>query len=347
MIRVGVIGLGKMGLAHTAILSTIPEAAVMALVDTDRRLGGVVRSMELRQPFYTSAEEMLDRESLDAVFVCTPTFMHFGIVQICLSRNLHVFVEKPMTLNYAQSKLLTDAARGRTLVTGAGYFFAYRRTFQHAGTLLRRGVIGTPRAFRGVVQHTEVLAPKKGWPFDRQLSGGGVVTNLTSHLLFLLSDYFGQPHAVSADLRQVHSSSVEDEATISLRYEKGLEGRVESSWCVRGKPILEISLSIEGDHGVLTVGHREIRLELAQASPGFSPGHHRLHESDIPSRATIDLNPEAGGEAYYLQDLEFVSACKNGAAIRNSFEAALRAEQVLDAIYRSGQERATIVLENA
>ena len=347
MIRVGVVGLGKMGLAHTAILSTIPDARVVALADSDRRLGAAVRSMGLRQPFYTSAEEMLDRETLDAGFVCTPTFTHFDLVQLCLSRNLHVFVEKPMTIRYEQSKLVANSMKGRRLVTGAGYFFAYRRTFRYAGELLRQGMIGTPRAFRGVVQHTEVLSPKKGWPFNPRLSGGGVVTNLTSHLLFLLSDYFGQPRAVSADLRQIHSSSVEDEATIRLRYEHGLEGVVESSWCVPGKPILEITLSVEGNHGVLTVGHREIRIELSQARLNFPPGHHRIHESDIPSKPTIDLNPDAGGEAYYLQDLDFISACKNGAAIRNSFEAALRAEQVLDAIYRSAQERATITLENA
>jgi len=299
------------------------------------------------QPFYSSPEEMLHRETLDAVFVCTPTFTHFDLAQLCLSRNLHVFVEKPMTIRYQQSRLLVEAVKGRRLVTGAGYFFAYRRTFIYAGALLRDGVIGEPRAFQGIVQHTEVLAPKEGWPFDPRFSGGGVVTNLATHLLFLLSDYFGQPRAVSADLRQVHSSSVEDEATIRLRYENGLDGVVESSWCIPGKPILEISLSVEGSNGVLTVGHREIRLELSQARFNFPPGNHRIHESDIPSQPTIDLNPDAGGEAYYLQDLEFISSCKNGAAMRNSFEASLRAEQVLDAIYRSAGEGATIVLEDA
>src|SRR5437016_3908467 len=90
-----VVGLGKMGIMHAAMLSVIPGAHVCALVDPDTKTAAQVRSMlGGDQRFFTGLEACLDTARPEGVFLATPQFTHRALVEICLSRGVPVFCEK-------------------------------------------------------------------------------------------------------------------------------------------------------------------------------------------------------------------------------------------------------------
>src|SRR2546425_12978031 len=99
---------------------------------------------------------------------------------------------------------------------------------------------------------SQVSGPRRGWMYDRARSGGGVVANLSSHLLFLLRSYFGMPTAVQATWERVHTA-VEDEVRAILVTPGCPEVVFESSWCVPGYPISLTTLTVEGLDGTLQV----------------------------------------------------------------------------------------------
>lgn len=76
LVRVAVVGLGKMGLFHSAVLSTLPGVRVVATSDANPALGRAALSMGLRARFHPTLAHLLAAEPVDAVFVCTPTFTH-------------------------------------------------------------------------------------------------------------------------------------------------------------------------------------------------------------------------------------------------------------------------------
>lgn len=339
ILRVAVVGLGKMGLFHAALLQRVPGVRVAATVDTDPALRAAAWSMGLRVPFYPALEPLLDARPLDALLVCTPTAAHYDAVAAGLRRGLHVLVEKPLAESAARAAELAALAERAGRVHAVGYHLAYHPVFEHARELLGRGVLGRLRRYRARLEHAEVLGPKRGWMFDPRRAGGGLVRNTASHAIFLLEWFFGSPARLEAETRRLHSVAVEDAVEATLAYSSGLEGRLEASWSVPGKPVMEVTLEVQGETGWLATDGQEIRLELEAPAAGFGVGRHRIHASDLPPSGVFDLAPDAGGAAYYRQDVAFVEASLAGGRTRTAFDVAARAERVIDAIYRAAAQR--------
>src|SRR5687768_18501613 len=128
MVRLAVIGLGKMGLSHLAILGAHPGVEVVAVCDG---MSYVTRSIERYGGFkgYTNVDEMLGRESLDALLVATPSKSHGALVEKAIGAGLHVFCEKPFILDPMEGSRLVEAAERARLVTQVGYLYRFVATF--------------------------------------------------------------------------------------------------------------------------------------------------------------------------------------------------------------------------
>ena len=128
MIRTAVVGLGKMGLSHLAILHTHPDIDVVAVCDTfGMLLNGLNKYTGLKT--YSDFEEMLDKEPLDAVLIATPSRFHSSMVKQALDKNLHVFCEKPFCLNIEESRELAALAKRKGVVNQVGYHYRFLGTF--------------------------------------------------------------------------------------------------------------------------------------------------------------------------------------------------------------------------
>jgi predicted dehydrogenase len=213
-----------------------------------------------------------------------------------------------------------------------------------AKTLLQAGTIGSIQDYQATVFHSEVLRPRRGWLFDPARSGGGVIINIVSHMVYFVCDCFGLPQAVSANAKSVYSTLVEDEALISLMHRSGIAGKIQASWSVPGKPILELGLSVRGEFGMIAVTRQQIDLHLDKAWHEYSAGHHRIHASSIPSTALYDFSPEYDGEAYYAEDSDFIKCCVSRVPYTVSFDTSLRVEEIIAAIYESSRSRTKIEL---
>jgi predicted dehydrogenase len=177
--------------------------------------------------------------------------------------------------------------------------------------------------------------------YDRARSGGGVVANLSSHLLFVLCWTFGLPTRVEASWRHVHSR-VEDELDAMLDAPGGVAIRFESSWCVPGFPISRTVLQVEGEHGTVAVSNDALDLTLARPACGLPAGSTHLGPADLPQPAGFELN----GEAYSLEDAHFLRWITGGAPPAIDADAALAVQVVMDALYRSA-ERGGVAIDVA
>jgi predicted dehydrogenase len=343
-VRIVIVGLGRMGLAHAAILQHVPQAEVVALVDGAASLGKTTRSMGLRLPFYRSTDEAVQNEKLDAAFVCTPTHAHLPVTQTLIGARIHVFVEKPLGHSVAASRQLAELARRQDIVHGVGYTLGHNRVFGMAKTLLQAGAIGSIQNYQATVFHSEVLRSRRGWLFDPAKSGGGVVMNIMSHMVYFVCDCFGFPQTVSANTKSVYSALVEDEALVSLTHHSGIAGEIQASWSVPGKPILELGLSVRGEFGTIAVNRQQIDMHLDKAWHTYTAGSHRIHASSIPASALYDFSPEYDGEAYYAEDLDFIQCCVSRVPYTVSFHTALKVEEIVAAMYESSRSRTEIEL---
>ena len=105
MIRVGLIGVGKMGLSHYAILAAHPHVELVAICDSATYVTSALRKYTGVETF-KDYRKMLDSTQLDCVAIATPTSAHFEAASDALERGLHVFVEKPLCLDPDESRKL-------------------------------------------------------------------------------------------------------------------------------------------------------------------------------------------------------------------------------------------------
>jgi len=94
ILRVGVIGVGRMGERHCRVYSNMRYAHLVGVCDASLNLGNRI-AQQYEVPFYANVDELLDR--VDAVTVAAPTPLHYDLTVRCLQHGVHVLVEKPIT----------------------------------------------------------------------------------------------------------------------------------------------------------------------------------------------------------------------------------------------------------
>ncbi len=118
MIRVGIVGTGGWGKNHVRVLSELGCLVAICDLDKERR---EFYTKNYRVQGYSSLDEMLANEKLDAVTICTPASTHFSIATQTLKAGLHTFVEKPMTTTSSDGERLVQAAKAANRILTVGF----------------------------------------------------------------------------------------------------------------------------------------------------------------------------------------------------------------------------------
>jgi predicted dehydrogenase len=147
--RIAVIGAGWWATeAHMPALLDHEDAVLAAICDTDTaRLRTAAEAFGVERA-YAGYEEMLACEELDGVIIVTPHATHYSLARTCLEHNLHVLLEKPMTLYAKDAKALVDLAAERTRPDGrgleliVGYPYNYLPHSRRARDVILSGELG-------------------------------------------------------------------------------------------------------------------------------------------------------------------------------------------------------------
>ena len=159
MLRFGIVGLGKMGLSHLAIVNTHPGAKVVAACDQNAYLTDVLTKYTGLK-CYDDYDRLLRDELVDAVVVATPSKLHARMVEKALERDIHVFCEKPFVLDVSDGDRLAAKAEAKGLINQVGYHYRFVGAFQEAARLVRSGAIGRVHHIRAEAYGPVVLRPK-------------------------------------------------------------------------------------------------------------------------------------------------------------------------------------------
>jgi 1,5-anhydro-D-fructose reductase (1,5-anhydro-D-mannitol-forming) len=196
----------------------------------------LTRHPEKAKPYnaltFTDLDKALEDPRINAVYVASPVFLHAPQTMACVRSGRHVLCEKPMAMNYAEAQSMLEATRsaGRTL--GVAY---YRRTYpkvHRALQLIEQGAIGRP-VLAYITCHDWFTAEGgwRAWLLEPAKAGGGPLYDIGSHRIDLLNYFFGEPVMVRAVLSNaVHSSRVEDSATVVIEYRSKVRGIVDVRW---------------------------------------------------------------------------------------------------------------------
>lgn len=337
MIRVGLVGVGKMGISHQAILGANPRVELAAICDSATYVTSALRRYTGVQTF-GDYREMIDGAGLDCAVIATPTATHFEAASYALSRGLHVFVEKPLCLDPAQSRELAAAAQAGRRANQVGYHYRFVGTFREARRLVRAGAIGEVYHVGGSAFGPVVTRPRPALTWrGRRSEGGGCLHDYASHVVDLMNFVMGPPERVlGAHLRSVHSRGVEDAVHAVFRYPGGASGQLEADWSDETYRKMSTTLVLHGTRGKIVADRQECRVYL-RAGDAFES-----YEPGWTCRSVTALQPATAfylrGEEYSAQLDAFVGAVERGAAdAENSFASASETDRVLDLVRKAAE----------
>jgi predicted dehydrogenase len=118
LLRLAVIGVGYLGRQHARILSTLPDAELVAVVDTNRARAEEIAAAHGTRAF-SDYREVVDQ--VDAVTIAVPTKLHHDIAVACLSAGIPVLVEKPMARSPVEAEAMIAAARQADVALAVGH----------------------------------------------------------------------------------------------------------------------------------------------------------------------------------------------------------------------------------
>lgn len=176
-IGLGVVGLGRIGVLHAEVIATMVEGAkLIAVTDVVEDLAKKVAE-RLNVKYYTDYEKMLRDPEIDAVIICTPTFLHKDMCILAAEHGKHIFCEKPLTVTSEEANEVLDKVKKAGVKLQVGYMRRFDSAFSQAKSRIEKGEIGRPLVFVGIARDP---APPPGWAADPKLSGG-IFLDMLSH----------------------------------------------------------------------------------------------------------------------------------------------------------------------
>ena len=328
MIKIALIGAGKMGISHLSILGAHPDVEVVGVADTSKIVTDVLEKYTAFKTF-SDYKKMLDAVKPEAVFVSAPTKFHATIVEELLQRGIHVFVEKPFCLNVQQGTNLVKLAKEKGLINQVGYHNKFIGTFEEVKRIVSGGFLGDINHFVGEAYGPVVVRKKQGtWRSDPE-EGGGCLMDYASHVIDLLNYLVAPIRQVhGAILKPIYSDTVEDAVYSLLETENKISGVLSVNWSEETYRKMSTSVTIIGSKGKIISDASELKVyfKTNECPAGYSKGWTIKYVTDLTEEVDFYLR----GEEYSAQVDYFVKAIQGKVPnIKNTFESALLTDNVI------------------
>jgi len=299
-VRLGIIGMGRMGLTHFSIINTHHSIEITALADSSGVILDMMKKYMPEITMFSDYNDLLNSGLVDAIIVCTPSALHFPICKLACEKGIHVFCEKPFTTDPQKAEELAKMFEEKGLVNQVGYVYRFDPVFKTVKKFLDSGLIGkvahvSAQFLSATISKT---APEKGWRSKRE-NGGGCTYEMGSHIIDLMDFFFGAPDKVAgSQTGHVYSELVEDICDVQLLYQNGIPVDIHVNWSDYSyrKPMMK--LDIHGTKGKILADLYGYRIYLREADPasGLEQGW-----TTVPMNMIPDPTP------YYVRGTSFTN----------------------------------------
>lgn len=334
--KVGIIGFGKMGMLHGAIINSLPGVEIVAIADTTKLVLKAFHSLLPKMQYYQSYQKMIDNCSMDAVIITTPSFSHAAIAQYASEHKLDFFIEKPLGVNLEEAeKIYKTVVKNRTKGM-VGFSARFYSSFEKGKRAIESNKLGKILSASAENYLSDVMKKGKGWRYNKAISGGGVVIDYSIHMIDLLHWYFGEVRSLTALTKKIYSESVEDEAQAKIQFLNGLQATLNSSWSNPNYRKSYMKVEIVGE---------KAQLEITDQTYIMTQDGIVVEEYSYPDLYDgyfIDI----GGSNFSLQMKAFYDYIANDLPVGSDVKNGLYVQKIVDAIYQSSEKKEKVIIDS-
>lgn len=233
MKRIGIVGAGIIGHQHKAAMMKNPDCQLTAVCDL-----ALEKAVEVAEgtgaAVYTDYREMAKKETLDAVILNLPHFLHKEVTIYFLERRIAVLVEKPMANTVAECEEMIEAARKHQTLLAVGHVQRYFESYRKVKELIDTEALGKLCLIteNRNIHYFNEKRPK--WFLNKKAAGGGITMNFGAHSIDkLLYTTGAEIVSVAANGNNfLNDADVEAAAQILLKLSNGASAVLSYSGCM-------------------------------------------------------------------------------------------------------------------
>lgn len=322
---VAIVGCGLIGHKRANLLGV---HRLVAAVDADSEKARALAALHPGATSLTDWRAAVARADVDAVLVSTPHHLLVPVATVAAEAGKHVLIEKPGARSAAELAPLAEAAQHNQVVVKVGFNHRFHPAFRKAREYVDGGAVGELMFVRARYGHGGRVGYDKEWRADPDIAGGGELLDQGMHLIDLsrwfLGDFAwveGFTHTYFWDM------PVEDNGFMALRTATQQMAWLHVSWTEWKNTF---SFELYGKTGKLHVeglggSYGTERLSYYRMSPEMGPPETVIHEYPGPD------------QSWALEFADFVRSVEMGEAEGGGLDDAVKALDVVDAIYRSSK----------
>lgn len=271
-IRLGVIGLGRMGAMHADNATRIPGLRIVAVTDPDEPSLAATAD-RLGVDGHAEWPQLVARDDVDAVLICSPAAAHCDQIIAAAEQGKHIFCEKPIDLDLGRIDMALAVVRAAGVTMQLGFNRRADRNFAALRERLAGDAIGTP----WLIKITSRDPAPQAAEYIR--ASGGLFADMTIHdfdlARFMMANEVVEVSAVGAALVDPSLEAIGDIdcAVATLRFADGALGVIEN--CRQSAVGYDQRVEVHGPRGTL-LAENEQADTVVQADAGG------IHHSPIP-----------------------------------------------------------------
>jgi predicted dehydrogenase len=195
MLKVAIVGCGKIADQHTEHIVHIPDCQIVGVCDSEKLMAKQLQERLKIPAYFSNVQDLIDKAKPDVVHITAPPHTHYSIGKLCLDAGCHVYVEKPFTVNYREAEELINLAGRKNLKLTVGHNAQFTHAANRMRTLVAEGYLGGPPvhlesyycySLADAEYAKALLGDKHHWV--RRLPGG-LLQNTISHGISKIAEF--------------------------------------------------------------------------------------------------------------------------------------------------------------
>jgi predicted dehydrogenase len=324
-LRVGLLGLGAIAqVVHLPVLHSLEGVTLAGVCDVDRPKATAIANRFGGPRVYQKDEDVFKDPDIDAVVICTPSYLHNTQAIAALEGGKHVLIEKPLAIRADDAEQVLKAAEksGKTLMVAMNN--RYRPDIQALKPFASGGELGNVFLVRGAWLNKKVRVVRPTWRHRRETAGGGAMMDLGVQTLDLAMWFLDFPRAASviAHMHPGEGMEVEDTVAIIVRLENGAAVSLSLSWSLvaeKDRHYMRL-LGTRGSGSIQPLAvFKELEHGMLDVTPSVPPGRENLYTASYREELTDFVETARGNRPYsppveQVQLMRIVAAAYQSAA---------------------------------
>jgi len=318
------VGLGGVAqITHLPILSKMENIEIAGLCDTDKGKSRSVAAKYNVNKFFTNYDEMLATIKADCCIVCSPNHLHKEHAVKAIEKGMHVLVEKPLAIDYAEAKEIVDAAEKHNKKLMVGMNYRFRPDIMMQESFISANELG--EIFYVKAGFLKKRSTGENWSMKKEEAGGGVFMDLgivmLDTALWLMK--FPKVKSVSAVNYYQNTADVEDSSFAMIKFENNATLSLEASWSLHREDDL-FYCNVYGTEGSSQINPLKI--------------YKRMHGTLVNVTPQKMEKPANMFKRTYEYELaHFIRAIQENINLLSSGSEAFERLKIADAVYKSAR----------